>query len=194
MESMKNKIIVKAETTSYSYVTLHNAAHYALEDAKNSEHSRFFNALTAMLYSAFSLEAYLNHLGNSEFQNWEKIERSKSPKQKLDMLVDKRGFVPDYSKKPFDVFDEIFKFRKKIVHGKTEHLKIEEVREGEIGDTPETPMTSWEKSTTLENAISFVEGSAEIITELHPIFGYKSHPFATEYRSSWEVKSFGDNS
>jgi hypothetical protein len=123
----------------------------------------------------------------SEIPNWEKIEKHKSPRQKLDMLVEKRGYHPDFTKSLFDTFDEIFNFRKKIVHGKTEHIKIEEIQEGKIGDPPDFPITSWEKSTTLENAIAFVEGSTSIIVKLHPVFGYKSNPFDTEYKSSWEA-------
>jgi hypothetical protein len=187
---MKSKIKVKAETTSYSYVTLQNAAKYALEAARNSKEGRFFNSLSAMLYSAFSLEAYLNHLGKSEFQNWEKIERYKSPRQKLDMLVEKSGYNPDFSKRPFDTFEKIFDFRKKIVHGKTEYIIVEEIQDGEFGDKPELPTTLWEKSTTLENAVTFVEDSASMILVLHPIFGYNSNPFSTEWKSSWEVKPF----
>ena len=54
---MTGKFKVKAETISYSYVTLQNAGKYALETAKNTLEGRFFNSLSAMLYSAFSLEA-----------------------------------------------------------------------------------------------------------------------------------------
>ena len=179
---------VNAKTTSYAYVTLHRAAYYALKEAKVSEKGQFFNSLTAMIYSAFSLEAYLNHLGNNEFPNWNKIERAKSPKQKLDMLLEKKDYHANFHKNPFDVFDEIFEFRKKIVHGKTEVIKIEEIQEGEFDGPQIMPTTSWEKSTTLENAKLFVESSTAIIVELHPVFGYTSHPFATEWESSWEAK------
>jgi len=60
---MTNKIVVKAQTISYAYVTHHNAAFYALQAAKESVEGSFFNCLTAMVFAAFSLEAYLNHLG-----------------------------------------------------------------------------------------------------------------------------------
>ena len=184
---MMGKIKVKAETTSFSYVTLLNAAKYSLETARDIEEGSFFNSLTAMTYSAFSLEAYLNHLGKSEIPNWEKIERNKSPKQKMEMLVEKKGYKPDFTKRPFSTFEKIFSFRKLIVHGKTEYITIEEVQEGDLGDKPELPTTLWEQTTTVDNAIIFVEDSTSIIEELHPIFGYKTNPFITEWKSSWEV-------
>ena len=112
---MKSKIVVKAQTISYAYVTLHNAAFYALQAAKESVDGRFFNCLTAMVFTAFSLEAYLNHLGTSEFPDWVKFERNRSPRQKLEMLTAKREYSPDFSKTPFGTFDHIFTFRKKIV-------------------------------------------------------------------------------
>lgn len=192
--NMKNKIVVKAKTISFAYVTLHNGAYYALQAAKESIDGRFFNCLTAMVFAAFSLEAYLNHLGTSEFPDWVKFERSKSPRQKLDMLAAKRGYSPDFSKTPFETFDQIFTFRKKIAHGKTERVEIEEVQERELGDKPELPRTSWEIETNLENAESFVEDSASMIRILHPIFGYQTDAFFTEWTSSWEGKPYNDGS
>jgi hypothetical protein len=191
---MKSKIVVKAKTISFSYVTLHNAAYYAFQAAKGSEDGRFFNCLTAMVFAAFSLEAYLNHLGNSEFPDWPKSERKRSPRQKLDMLVEKRRYAPDFTKSPFGTFDKIFAFRKQIAHGKTEQVEIEEVREGQLGNTPDLPTTSWEIATTLENAVSFVEDSASMIRAIHPIFGYHSDAFSTEWKSSWEAKSYTNGS
>ena len=139
---MRNKIIVKAETTSFAYVTLYSAAYYSLKAAKDSMDGRLFNCLSAMVFSAFSLEAYLNHLGTSEFPNWVKIERRKSPKQKLEMLTAKKGYSSDFSKPPFETFDKIFKFRKQIAHGRTERVKVEEIQDGELGDKPKLPHTS----------------------------------------------------
>ena len=189
---MKNKIVVKAKTISYAYVTHHNAAYYALQAANESVEGSFFNCLTAMVFAAFSLEAYLNHLGTSEFPNWIKFERNKSPRQKLEMLVAKRGFSPDFSTPPFSTFDQIFTFRKKIAHGKTEKVEVEEVQERELGDKPDLPRTSWQVETSLENAASFVEDSASMIRLLHPIFGYSTDAFFTEWNSSWEAKPYAD--
>jgi len=189
---MTNKISVKAETTSYSYVTLHNAAYYELQAAQETEKGRFFHCLSAMLYSAFSIEAYLNHLGKAEISDWGKIERRFSPRRKLNMLIETKKYLPDFTKPPFDTFDRIFDFRKKIVHGKTERIRVEEVREGKLGDTPDLPTSDWEKSTTLENATLFYENSTSMIVLLHPIFGCTENCFSTEWISSWEVKSLGD--
>jgi hypothetical protein len=108
------------------------------------------------------------------------------------MLVEKKKYLPDFTKPPFDTFDRIFNFRKNIVHGKTERIQVEEVREGKLGDTPDFPTTDWEKSTTLENAILFYENSTSMIVLLHPIFGYAKNPFSTEWVSSWEAKPFGN--
>lgn len=187
---MKNKIVVKAETISYAYVTLHNAAYYALQAAKESVDGRFFNCLSAMVFAAFSLEAYLNHIGTSEFPDWIKLERNKSPKQKLEMLTAKRVYSPDFSRAPFEAFDRIFKFRKQIAHGKTERVKVEEVQEGELGDKPKLPHASWQIETNLENAVSFVADSEAMIRTLHPIFGYQTDAFFTAWQSSWEAKPY----
>jgi hypothetical protein len=186
--NMKKKYVVKAKTTSFEYVTLYNAAYYALQAAKGTMDGRFFNSLTAMVFAAFSIEAYLNQLGTSEFPDWAKLERNKSPKQQLEMLTAKRGYSPNFSKPPFGTFDRIFAFRKKIAHGKTERVEVEEIQERELGDQPDLPTTSWESEITLENAVSFVEDAASMIRILHPIFGYRTDAFSTEWKSSWEAK------
>ena len=191
---MKSRFSVKAETTSFSYVTLHNAAHFSLDEANKSEDGRFYHCLSAMIYSAFCLEAYLNHLGQIEFSDWKKIERRKSPIQKLDMLSKNRNFSPDLSKPPFDYFDKIFAFRKKIAHGQTEHIHIEEIQEREVGDTPDYPATDWERTINLDNASSFVENSTLMVDLLHPIFGWKSKPFITAWKSSWEATPYRGDS
>lgn len=189
---MSNKMTVKADRTIYSYVVLQDVAEYELEMAKNTEEGRFYNCLTAMLYSAFCLEAYLNHLGNLEMPNWNKVER-KSPMEKLNLLVEKRSYSPNFNERPFKTFGEIFEFRKKIVHGKTEHLKTEEIRDGEVSGKPPMLMTLWEGLTTLEMATCFVEDSASMISKLHPIFGFTTNPFWTQWKTSWELKPFQKN-
>lgn len=141
-----------------------------------------------MVFSAFSLEAYIYHIGIHVVPNWDKTEKYKDPKRKLLELTAGRKFYPDFSSRPFATFDQIFDFRKQIVHGKTEHLQQEEIREGEVGgNIPEMLLTSWEKMITLDIAISFVEDSQSMIKTLHPIFGYKTDPFFTQWKSSWEV-------
>jgi len=110
------------------------------------------------------------------------------------MLIAKRGYSPDFSKPPFSTFDQIFTFRKKIAHGKTERVEIEEVQERDLGDRPELPRTSWQIESNLENATSFVENSASMIRLLHPIFGYRTDAFFTEWNSYWEAKPYDDGS
>jgi hypothetical protein len=67
-------------------------------------------------------------------------------------------------------------------------MKLETVQKGEFGDKPRLPTTLWEKSTTLKNAMTFVEDSTSMIVVLHRIFGHKSSPFSAQYKSSWHIK------
>ncbi len=112
-----------------------------------------------------------------------------SPRQQLDKLLKQKGELSDLAALPVDVFDEIFAFRKSIVHGKTERLVLEEIQEVEIDDEPILPTTTWKAATTLENAIGFVDGATSMIVRLHPLFGYQSDPFFTEWRGSWSAEA-----
>ena len=184
-----SKIEEKVQRTIFPYVLFHDIAHYELQAARNTGEGRFDNCLKAMVFSAFSLEAYIYHIGIQVVSNWEKTEKYKDPKSKLLELTEVKMYSPDFSSRPFATFDLIFDFRKQIVHGKTEHLRQDEIKEGEVGENiPEMLLASWEKLITLDIAVSFVEDSQSMIKTLHPIFGYQADPFFTQWKSTWEVK------
>ena len=184
-----SKIQVMNKRIVYPYVILHDIALYELGAAKGSEEGRFYNCLKAMVFSAFSLEAYIFHIGVNEESDWIKIEKRLNPKQKLVRLSTRKKFNSNFSSRPFMTFDQIFEFRKQIVHGKTQQLQLDEIRDGEIGYEPEILLAPWEQLINLDVAALFVEDSESMISILHPYFGYTTSPFFTQWKSSWEVKS-----
>ncbi len=70
---MRRKVNVQASKTIYTYSYLYFASLEALVQAQNTEVGSFYTCMTAELFSAFCLEAYLNHLGNQKLPFWESV-------------------------------------------------------------------------------------------------------------------------
>ena len=70
-----------------------------------------------MVFSAFSLEAFLNHIGDSLFDSWSDLE-SLSPRGKLIVICERLGLKPKWHVQPWQTVPELVGFRNKIAHGK----------------------------------------------------------------------------
>src|SRR5262249_42968799 len=73
--------------------------------------------------SAFSLEAYLNHVGAVTFKSWASLERL-PPWAKLELLCEELevSFVGGTSARPLQTISQLLSFRNTIAHGRTAEL------------------------------------------------------------------------
>ncbi len=185
---MKKAAKVKVDRMVLAYSYLQASSWNALEQAKEAETGRFYNCMTAMLHSAFCLEAYLNHLGAKKVTCWNVLERKLSPGDKLEVLAKTMNFSIDVSQRPFQTFKQIFGFRNALVHARTEYVSVEsEQRLGE-GERPSKPQADWEKMISLRIAQRFFDDTRAMIVMLHAQAGYKQDPFWTLETSHWEIK------
>ena len=76
----------------------------------------------SLVFTAFTLEAYLNHLGRKLFRCWDDLERL-GPIEKLNVIADRAAVKIDYGKRPWQAMKQLFGFRNDIAHGKSEMLK-----------------------------------------------------------------------
>ena len=171
----KKKVLVKREI--YTYAHLRNISHLAYRDALENPRGRFNKCLTSMLFSAFCLEAYLNHVGDQKVSFWNDIERKLSPMEKLKVLSAFLNFDINYGIKPFQTFREIFLFRQKLVHGKSHYFDIEEEQSLDDDEFPSSPQADWEKLINLEMTRVFFEDTDKISTVIHKQAGLKGTPF-----------------
>jgi hypothetical protein len=93
-----------------------------IENRKGSYHQ----FLGSIVFTAFSLEAFLNHVGESLFESWPELEML-TPKGKVDLITEKLGIKVDYGSMPWQIIPEIIGVRNKIAHGKNELLKDERI-------------------------------------------------------------------
>jgi len=138
------KRVFDSEETVLTFAYLKKAAEHALAMGTANAEGSFYSFLQALMCSAFTLEAYLNHLGDLQFSYWTKVERSLSPQQKLIMICDKLGFGPVIGERPYSSFRMLFEFRNAIAHGRTETV-TEQIVLGEAEPRLPWAQTKWQK-------------------------------------------------
>ena len=191
-----NRKKVKQNKTSFTYAYLKDAAKEKQELLAKGTGCRKYAQIEAMLLSALAIEAYLNHLGNLIFKCWNSIERSLTPRQKLDLLCEKMSYEPDHGERPYQTFHDIFKFRQKTVHGKTEVIKDHEsIQSYHNNEFPKEPKTDWENMISQDNTNRYVEDMQAIINDLWKHSGIKDNRYAPGKMGyfSWVAKHLPDD-
>src|ERR1035437_4185958 len=117
----KNTSRVRASTTTKTYVYCRIAARVALERAKSLAGGSFYFYMMAATFATFSVEAFLNHLGERKVTDWRAIERRLGPKEKLLVLRLLLHLTVDESRRPFQTLRDMLRVRDALAHGKTVH-------------------------------------------------------------------------
>src|SRR5262249_26168291 len=101
---------------------------------ENPEGSNYQRAMAVVL-SAFTMEAYLNYLGQELTDHWEQTQWQPLDK-KLGIILDVLQFKADLGRRPFQTIKDIFEFRNRFANGKTETYKVRGIFDGtEIPNT-----------------------------------------------------------
>lgn len=185
---MKRKVRVETERTVLTHSYLRAASWHALELAETTEEGRLYNCMTAMLFSAFCIEAYLNHLGNQKLEYWPTLKRRLSPSEKLEVLSSVIGYKVNFGRRPFQTFNEIFGVRNQLVHAESEYLFQEDEQLLAPSESPSKPQAKWEEIMNLKVANRFVEDTRAMLVELHSKSGLEHDPFWTLGTASWTIK------
>jgi hypothetical protein len=130
---MAQKAHVKKERSVYAYRELWHASQCTLESGQKNPEGSVWQFLASAMLTAFTFEAYLNHVGQRTIDCWKYIDR-KSTYDKF-KLICKRLEVsfPEKSDEhqALETVKKLIKFRNTIAHGRStendEPLKIEEI-------------------------------------------------------------------
>jgi hypothetical protein len=146
-----------------------------LERGQEQEKASFHQFMASLVFTAFTLEAYLNWLGDKLFPHWNYLERLK-PKEKLDLISDQLKVAVDHGQRPWQTLKPLFGFRNDIAHGKPEAItseSIEPIDEHLGKKLSKIERTEWEKFCTCESALRAREDVERIIKILHAAAGLK---------------------
>jgi len=167
----EKKVEVTSERDVRSYAEFWHTSFCLLEMTKESDEGSYHLLMGSLVFTAFSIEAYLNHVGPKVFKCWEDLERL-SPKEKLNVISEKLEVKVNYGIRPWQVLTELFQFRNDIAHGKTQKVVISKIETLEKHNASYDPWefraeTRWEKYCTKKNAERAREDVVKIVHAIH---------------------------
>lgn len=173
---MEKDAVYEGEREVRTFADLAHGANVLIMKTEQDPKGSYYTTMSSLLLTAFTFEAYLNHLGDKTIKFWEEIEPIKVM-DKYSVLCKELGINSDYSRRPYQTLRALFKFRNSIAHGKSKILK--ETKAVNWQDDPHThePRTESEEYCELDNAKRAKEDISEVIKELHIAAGLGNYPF-----------------
>lgn len=150
--------------TYNTYAEHMKAAEHFLSLAKLESTGRRWNIVGTIAFAAFTIEAFINHVGATLYSSWDEWDSKNRPnnEEKLEKLD------IELSKDMKTTFSELFKLRDIIVHGKTitEQKNVRKAQnnlKGAMGNLS----SSFESRTTLNKACNLILESKDIISHIN---------------------------
>jgi hypothetical protein len=103
----------------YAYAHLRNMAWNAYEAAQTAESGRYLHCQSEIVFCAFTLEGYLNHVGAVRVNIWDSLERKLSWMEKLEFIGRELNTTFDRGRQPFQAMVDAFDFRDRLAHPKS---------------------------------------------------------------------------
>lgn len=182
----KGKISISKERNVRTYAEMWHTSRVLLSLGKENPKGSYHHFIASLVFTAFTLEAYLNHIGPQIFKCWDSLERL-SPKDKLNVVADRIDLEINYGNRPWQVMKDLFGFRNDIAHGKSakvnETITLDTAKFDE-NDVHSWAKTKWEKHCNEKNAERARTDVRRIILQLHDSAGIDELPFQTGMQMS----------
>jgi hypothetical protein len=173
---VKKDAIYEGEREVRTFADLNHGADVLLDTARDREKGSYYTIMGSLLLSAFTFEAYVNHLGDKTFPFWVQIEATRVL-DKYAVLYKQLNISPDFGVRPYQTLQQLFRFRNAIAHGKSVLLREAKEVDASSDLHEHMPKAEWEDYATLANAERAREDISAIVTELHKAAGLGNYPF-----------------
>lgn len=123
MPDSRGYAYVEHEREVNTYAELWHASGVVLRKGQAEHKGSAWQNLSSVILSAFAFEAYMNHVGDSHFENWDDLERL-GPTEKLRHLC--LTFNVDLGVKgerPLQTIHELIRLRNILAHGRSQTLR-----------------------------------------------------------------------
>lgn len=164
---------IKHERTVVTYGWLWHASKSMLEAGKANQKGSAWQFLSSCMLTAFTVEAFTNHVGQDLIVGWKKVERTTSPAEKLRLLAEQVGVdLGEDDARPMTTIHGLVRFRNSLAHGRTQALRPDEeivkVTEVDRHLREGRPLTDWEdKIRSADFATIAREDVEEILRRIH---------------------------
>ena len=181
---------ISGEGKIYTYGWMRKNAKVSIETARRTNEGRFFSSMNTLVFSAFAMEAFFNHLGLELIEDWEIKERRLSKLKKLNLFLSKFNIEADLKSRPFISVLDAFKFRDLLAHGRTETvIQDEEIDISKDELRRYTIENEWMKLCNLETAERVFVDVEKLIHILFKAAGMGEYPFMHLHNSTYSARS-----
>ncbi len=188
MTRARKKYRIQASTTTNTYVYCRIAARNALKKAQEQELGRFYFAMMAGVFATFTVEGYLNHLGQKRVRDWSDLERKLGPREKLLLLRGVLNLSVDFTRRPFQTLNNMLRLRDALAHGKTLTTTNDVLVADPDDEKARYPQPDWKKLCMLGSVERIVEDAEKIVRHLCTQSGSKRDPFVSPGSASSGVE------
>ncbi|NLX96731.1 MAG: hypothetical protein GXY83_11190 [Rhodopirellula sp.] len=167
---------MEGTATFYTFAYLRQAAWNAFDTAKTVSEGANYHRISAVLLSALTMEAHLNHVGEAVIPNWLNIEPTLRWRDKFAHVAQQLKLTIDKSRRPVQTIIELFRFRDRLVHGKThsEDLQYKHVEGRPSREENLDP--GWLRKYWSDDAVQRVLDDVEQVLEMfHNTAGLEKH-------------------
>jgi hypothetical protein len=174
----KRKVRIIRRRDVHTYCELWSAAYSLLLQGRSEEEGSYYQFMGSLVFTAFSLEAFLNHIGPKLFMSWSDHERL-GPREKLDLVACRVGVKVNYGQRPWQIMKKLFEFRNDVAHGKSvkvlkkDTIPLKRYQPGPV----DLARTRWEEFCTHKNAERAREDVERMVHALNEASGLREHPF-----------------
>jgi len=176
----KRRVEVTKRREVKTYTEMWRTSRCLLEKGQENPKGSFHQFMASLVFTAFALEAALNHVGSKVFKCWADIERL-APREKLNIIAERLQVDIDWSHRPWQVMKHLFGFRNDIAHGKSTVVTtsyVEPLCRHSDEQFGAKAKTDWEKYCTEKNAIRAREDVEKIVRILYEAAKFEDdHPF-----------------
>jgi hypothetical protein len=165
----KPQIITTRKRHLITYVEHWHTSSTLLKLGAESEGGSYHQFLASIVFTAFALEAFLNHVGNLVHTNWSELDRASSRK-KLAAITKQLSITVNFKDSPWQVFPELVEVRNAIAHGRSEDLEDDipmspDDYESELGIMLEANWQTYSNKEQAERVRKEVESLFRIVWE-----------------------------
>ena len=164
------KAIVTKERPLHMYSELWHASRCVLDAGIREPCGSSSQFLSSAVLTAFTFEAYLNHVGPTVIGCWSELERL-PPWAKFELLCEtlKVSFPDGRGKRPLQTIVELLDFRNTMAHGRSDNLtpepELRDANEKLDGYLGERPLADWERLIQTEQFAQRAREDVEIVLE-----------------------------
>lgn len=163
------KVLVTKQRTVNTYAELWQGSAFCLRSGLANPQGAAWHFLSSVLLTAFSFEAYLNHVGSEVLESWAELEKL-SPLGKLRVLAEALSLqIPAAGTRPVQTLKELYLFRNTVAHGRSAEIRTEpavKTVDNYQHHLYEPLLTDWERLVRTEKFAVKARTDAEAVMQL----------------------------